>query len=82
VSRRRCPMNTSADVSRLDAAERLYGARSYTDALVAGQALLTAPAADDDEQARVHAFVARCLSALGEHLMATRHGNLARAHRA
>ena len=63
--------------SRLEAAERLYGARSYTDALVAGQAMLTAPAADDDEQVRVHAFVSRCLAALGEPMLAARHGSLA-----
>ena len=39
-------MNSCAECppSRLAAAERLYGARSYTDALVAGQALLTGPA--------------------------------------
>ena len=74
-------MNSCAEhpPCRLAAAERLYGARSYTDALVAGQALLTAPAADHDEQARVHAFVSRCLEALGEHVLAARHGGLAGA---
>lgn len=62
---------------RLDLAERLYGARRFTDALVAGQALLTAPAANHDEQARVHGFVARCLTALQAHGLAARHRNLA-----